>query len=84
MDDGGSIPSEAGKFPLHHRAQNGSGAHPASYPMGTKGFFPGGKAAEREAHHSPPSTAEVKNAWSYTSTPQIRVHGVGDSFIHIN
>jgi hypothetical protein len=25
-----------------HRVQNGSGAHPASYPMGTKGSFPGG------------------------------------------
>jgi hypothetical protein len=29
----------------HHRVQNGSGAHPASYPMGTRGSFPGGKAA---------------------------------------
>jgi hypothetical protein len=25
--------------------QTGSGAHPASYPMGTKGSFPRGKAA---------------------------------------
>jgi len=25
---------------------------------------------EREADHSPPSRAEFKNAWSYTSTPQ--------------
>jgi len=24
----------------------------------------------READHSPPSSAEVNNAWSYTSTPQ--------------
>jgi hypothetical protein len=30
---------------LHHRVQNGSGAHPASYPMGTRGSFPGGKAS---------------------------------------
>jgi hypothetical protein len=28
-----------------HRVQTGSGAHPASYPMGTRGSFPGGKAA---------------------------------------
>jgi hypothetical protein len=34
----------AGNFSLHHRFQNGSGAHPASYPMGTGGSFPGGKA----------------------------------------
>jgi hypothetical protein len=32
-------------FSLHHCVQNGSGAHPASYPMGTKGSFPGSKAA---------------------------------------
>jgi hypothetical protein len=38
------FPAGAGNFSLHHRVQNGSGAHPASYPMGTKGSFPGGKA----------------------------------------
>jgi hypothetical protein len=27
------------------------------------------KRPHRETHHSPPSSAEVKNAWSYTSTP---------------
>jgi hypothetical protein len=26
-----------------------------------------------EADHSPPSSAEVKNAWSYTSTPPMRL-----------
>jgi hypothetical protein len=26
-------------FSLHHRVQNGSGAHAASYPMGTMGLF---------------------------------------------
>jgi hypothetical protein len=42
--------------------QTGSGAHPASYTMGTRGSFPGGKAQPgREADHSPPSSAEVKN-----------------------
>jgi hypothetical protein len=39
------FPAGAGNFPLHHRVQNGSGAHPASYPMGTRGSFHGGKAA---------------------------------------
>jgi len=29
----------------HHRVQTGCGAHPASYPMNTRGSFPGGKAA---------------------------------------
>jgi hypothetical protein len=42
--------------------QTGSGVHPASYPMGTGGSFPGGKARPgRDADHSPPSSAEVKN-----------------------
>jgi hypothetical protein len=35
----------AGNCSLHHRVQNGSGSHPTSYPMGTRGSFPVGKAA---------------------------------------
>jgi hypothetical protein len=31
---------------------------------------PGVKRPGREADHSPPPTADVKNAWSYTSTPK--------------
>jgi hypothetical protein len=34
------------------------------------------KAAGRDADHSPPSNAEVKNSWSYTFIPLIRLHGV--------
>jgi len=34
----------------------------------------GVKRPEREAEHSPPSNAEVKNVWSYTSTPPICLH----------
>jgi hypothetical protein len=30
---------------LLHVVQTGSGANPASYPMGTRGYFLGGKAA---------------------------------------
>jgi hypothetical protein len=48
LDDRGyrvRFPAGAGNFSLHHRVQNGSGAHQASYPMGTTGSFPGGKAA---------------------------------------
>jgi hypothetical protein len=36
----------------------------------------GVKQPGREADHSPPSSAEVMNAWSYTSTPPIRLKGV--------
>jgi hypothetical protein len=39
------FPAAAGNFSLHHRVQNGSEAYPASYPMGIRGSFPGGKAA---------------------------------------
>jgi hypothetical protein len=47
LDDGGSrvpFPAGTGNFSLHHRVQNGSGSHPASYPMGTRGYFSGVKA----------------------------------------
>jgi hypothetical protein len=37
---------------------------------------PGVKRLGREADHSPPSSAEVKNAWSYTSIPPICLNGV--------
>jgi hypothetical protein len=54
------FPAGAGNFSLHHRVQNGSGAHPASYPMGNRVSFPGIKRPGREADHSPPSSAEVE------------------------
>jgi hypothetical protein len=50
--------------------QIGSGAHPASYPTGTGGPFPGGK--ERSGHdadHSPPSSAEGQWVWELYSSP---------------
>jgi hypothetical protein len=48
LDDRGPrvrFPAGTGNFSLQHRVQNGSGAHPASCPLGTRGSFPGGKAA---------------------------------------
>jgi hypothetical protein len=42
--------------------QTGAGAHPASCTKGTGGPFPGGITRPgRDADHSPPSSAEVKN-----------------------
>jgi hypothetical protein len=80
LDDRGCrvrFPAGTGNFSLHHRVQDGSGAHPASYPMGARcGLSMGVKWPGREANHSPPSSAEVKNAWNYTSIPPIRLHGV--------
>jgi hypothetical protein len=39
------FPAGAENFSLHRRVQNGSGAHPASYPRGARVSFPGSKAA---------------------------------------
>jgi hypothetical protein len=54
-----------------------AGAHPAFYPMGIRGSFPGGKA-----DHSSPSSANVKKAWSYTSTPPNTSSWRGDQLKH--
>jgi hypothetical protein len=55
-------PTGAEDFSFSPCVQTGSGAHPASYPMDTGGFLPGGKARPgRDADHSPPSSAEVRN-----------------------
>jgi hypothetical protein len=55
-------PTAAEYFSSSLCVQTGSGAHPAPYPMGTGGSYPGGKARPgRDADHSPPSSAEVKD-----------------------
>jgi hypothetical protein len=56
-------------FSLHHPIHSSSGAETASYPVGTRAHTSGVKQPEHETDHSPPSTPEVKNEWSYTSTP---------------
>jgi hypothetical protein len=57
------------EFSLLPVVQTGSEAHPASYPMGSGGSFSGVKRPGREAEHSPSTSAVVKKAWVYTSTP---------------
>jgi hypothetical protein len=60
-------PAGAKDFSCSLYVQTGSGAHPASCPVGT-----GGKARpRRDADHSPPSSAEVKNEQElYLLSPQ--------------
>jgi hypothetical protein len=41
----------------------------------------GVKRQGREVDHSPASSAEVKNEWSYTSTPLLSLNGVVLSYI---
>jgi hypothetical protein len=51
-------------FSLLHSVQTDSGAHRASYTMGTGGSFAGGggvKRPGRETDHSPPSNVEAEN-----------------------
>jgi hypothetical protein len=43
---GGLSIGRGGNFSLHHHVHTGSGAHPTSYPVGTRGSFPRGKATE--------------------------------------
>jgi hypothetical protein len=44
--------------------------------MGASGSFPGGKAAGREADHSPSSSAEVKDCVDLYLHSPISLHGV--------
>jgi len=48
-------------------SDSGSGTHSASIQWVPGAISQGVKRSEREADHPPPSSAEVKNAWSYTS-----------------
>jgi hypothetical protein len=63
-------------FLLVLTVQSDSGAHPASSPMGIGVLSQGVKRPGRDAVHSPPSGAMVKNVWGHASTPPIRLHGV--------
>jgi len=44
--------------------------------MVTGDSFPRGKQSGHEVDHSLPPSAKVKNAWHYTSTSPIHLHGV--------
>jgi hypothetical protein len=70
MDGRGSIPGKTRDFTLLYSVQTGSGAHQASYPMGT-----GVKRSKREADHSSPSSAEVKNGGAIPPSP-MWLHGI--------
>jgi hypothetical protein len=50
--------------------------------MGTRALSLGVKRPGREADHSPPSSDEVKNVWSYTPVPIVRLRSVVLSWKH--
>jgi hypothetical protein len=70
------IPVRARDFPLPQNVQTGPGAHSASYSVDTRLLSRWVNRPGRKLGHSRPSSAEVKNEWSYTSTPPLRLHGV--------
>jgi hypothetical protein len=60
---------KVGIFSLRHCVRTGSGAHlqtPTQWVP--RALTPWVKRPGREADHSPPSSVEVKNVWSYTYT----------------
>ena len=62
------------------KTQSGSGGPLIHLFNGYRHYFRlGGEVAKRPGRDvdlSPPSSAEAKNEWSYTSTLAIRIHGV--------
>jgi hypothetical protein len=56
-------------FSLLHSVQVGSGAHPASYRMGTGGFSHGVKRPWREGDNSSLPSVEVKNCGAIPPLP---------------
>jgi len=55
---------------LRHRVQTGSDANPASYLTVNGASFPRRKVDGTWRWPLTSTRAEVKNAWSYTATPQ--------------
>jgi hypothetical protein len=64
-------------FILLHSVQTYTGAHPASFPMGSGGPFPGGgDASGARSWLLASSKAEVKNVGAVLPPPPIHLHGV--------
>jgi hypothetical protein len=64
--------SREGNFSLRHCVQT----YPAFYTMRTGDFFHTVKWPRRESEHSPPTTAKIKNACSYTSTSSLCLYSL--------
>jgi hypothetical protein len=62
-------------FSLCHNIQTDSGAHLASYPVGTMADSLGAMGQGHEADHSPPFIAEVKNGGAILPL-HIQLHGM--------
>jgi hypothetical protein len=67
--DGDWIPGRGRDFSLLHSFQTGSGSHPPSIEWVVGTLTSGVKRPGREASHSPPSSAQVKNGISIPPLP---------------
>jgi hypothetical protein len=68
-------------FSLIHCTQTGSGAHPPSYPLGTRCCFPRGKAAGACGWLLTSIYGWGQEWWNYTYTPPISFHGIVLNYI---
>jgi hypothetical protein len=66
---GVAFPAGARNYSHLHSVQTGSGAHPASYSIGTKAISPQVKRPRHEEDHSPPSSIEVNTGGAIPTLP---------------
>jgi hypothetical protein len=75
--DRGSIPDRARDFVFYAPASRRAlGPIRPSNQWVLGALSPGIKWPGREVYYSRPTSTEVKNAWSYTSTPPVGLHSV--------
>jgi hypothetical protein len=67
----GAIPLLHASSLILHSVQTGSGAHPASFSTGIEIISQGVKRPGREADHSPPTSAEIKNGGAIPLLPHV-------------
>ena len=72
----GSNPGTGMGFCSSRNVHTKFGAHTVSCSKWIRGFFPRAERPEHEVNHSPLSSTEVKNKWSFTSDLPIYLHGV--------
>jgi len=73
MDDRLSIPDAEKEGNFHFALDSRPALGPTESPIQ---WVPGGKASGAWSWPPTSISAEIKNAWSYTSTLPIRLHGV--------
>jgi hypothetical protein len=81
------FPVQVGIFSLRHHVQTGCGPHSTSFMTDTKAVHPKLKLPLPETDHSPPSSVQVKKAWSFTSIPDLEYvlddyHSGAEGFCH--